>query len=516
MAGPGNFGRETITRDIRRPTVQARLVGLSGPHAGQTHNLGGEPVLFGRDDEAEFSVNSPEVSRQHAVLLRTDAGAWILEDLSSSNGSFVNGLRVKGAAEIHFGDRIQLGSETLFIFTHQDMLEDQVLQLQKMEALGSLAGEVAHDFKNLLTVMYTTVGFLRVAHKEEELLTAGDLDDEGLTRHLDRMQEASERANDLCHRLLSFSRPGTGKHGPVDVASVVEEAVKLCQETFDEKLIIETKSSPGLTVPADASQVHQVVMNLLINARDAMPDGGTIRVAADRIPLLATLGMDVPFTPGEYVAISVADNGSGIDEATRARMFEPFFTTKPAGEGSGLGLATVYAIAARHGGHALVESAPGEGATLRVFFPTRVPGKPEALGRMPAHTADLPAIKFPENAVLLCLDDGAAAKELKERLDEAGMEEVIVVRSGAEAIRLYEQHRRGILLILLDKDLVDMDAVDAVRALQRINPEADVLVLANSLEETEAAEIRLAGALGVIPRDASADQLKEMMLRIDQ
>jgi len=363
---------KTITRDIRRPSLQARLVGLAGPLAGKVQNLNGRRMVLGRDDSVAIAINSPDVSRQHAALERTRTGVWMLEDLGSSNGTFVNGLEVKSSVEIHFGDRIQLADEALFVFSHQDQLEDQVLQLQKMQAMGALAGEVAHDFKNMLAVIFSTVDMMRLAQGSGELVATGRLSSTDLTRHLDRMQEASDRSRELIERLLTFASPSEGTNLPVDFGAVTQEAVALCQETFEDGVEIITDITPGLYLTGDAGQVHQAVMNLLINARDAMNGSGKIHVVVEKIRLDPSLGLDVPFSTGEFIVISVRDSGPGMSEEIRLKVFEPFFTTKAKGEGTGLGLATVYSIASRHGGHALAESAPGEGATIRIFFPCEV------------------------------------------------------------------------------------------------------------------------------------------------
>ena len=506
-------GRKTITRDIRRPTIEARLVGLVGPLAGKAYNLDGSVILMGRDDKAGIQVQSLEVSRNHARLFRTDLGAWMLEDLKSSNGTFVNGLRVLGKQEVRFGDRLQLGGEALFVFTHKDMLEDQVLQLQRMEALGKMAGEVAHDFKNMLTVIFSTVDMLKKAQSREDLQPSGKLTDESLTRHLDRMVEASERSNELIQRLLNFAKPAEEKiQNIVDAGEVIREVVALCEETFPENLRIISEFGSDLEFPGDAGQIHQVVMNLLMNARDAMPDGGDIQLSVERLTLNTSLGLDVPFTPGDYVTISVGDTGPGMDEATRLRAFEPFFTTKPEGKGTGLGLATVYAIAARHNGHAIIEGDLGQGTTVRVFLPCK---KKYEMDRttQPSLTADLPVLNLDGKTVLLVEPDMARREALKPKLEAAGAAQVLIARSGLGAIKAFTQNRQTVRLVLLEKDLPDLDCDEAVRALRRQDAGARILVLAGKLEPEEPAELRKAGALGVIPRDAPVDQFKEALNR---
>ena len=519
MASSHHRDSDTITQDIRRPTNLARLVGLAGPHAGRVHNLSGDPVFFGREERADIRIKSLEVSRRHARIQRELNGAWKLIDLNSANGTHVNGSTVQGELEIYFGDRIQLGKEALFVFTHQDGLEDQVLQLQKMEALGKLAGEVAHDFKNLLTVMFSTVAVLRKAQAQGDLTPSGSLNQRDLARHLDHMTEASERSNDLIMQLLTFSRPGTGSHGPVDLGEVVVKAVALCQETFPRGITLAHDVTEEIIIPADSGQVHQVVMNLLLNARDALEEGGEIRASCQRITLDTAGGLDVPFAPGDYVVISVSDNGPGIDDITKARVFEPFFTTKKSDKGSGLGLATVYAIAARHGGHALVESQPDQGTTLRVFFPVG----PPPVTHEPAETAEpaetimtslLPTVSIPmRKSVLLALSDEDSIPLLISQLKAAGVFMVHVARTGAEAVNMFEEERRTIKLALVDKDLPDLTGLDVIRIMRRMYPEARLTLMAAELDPEEAAMARRAGALGVLPRNTSVGQIEEALRR---
>ena len=383
-----------------------------------------------------------------------------------------------------------------------------------MEALGNLAGEVAHDFKNMLTVIFTSVACLREAQRNEDLLTAGKLSAGELTEYLDWMQEASERSNEMIQRLLSFARPSVGKQEIIDFSEMIKEAVALCKATFPAEITIEAYTKLGLTAPGDSGQVHQVLMNLLINARDAMPDGGSILITAEKIPFNTALGLDVPLTPGDHIAISVSDDGPGMDDATKARIFEPFFTTKPTGKGTGLGLATVYGIATRHGGHTMVESTPGEGTTMRVFFPCQLSADEDSEPE-PSRTRDIPKLEIEDNIVLLALADEHKFEGIQSRLESVSASPVVVTRSGAEAVQYIQQHRGGVLLTLLDQSLPDLAGVDAVRAIKGADPEARVVILATSVEEHEAEELRKAGALGVLPRSASSDQLQEAIQRVE-
>ncbi len=513
MTTPLSKGKKTITRDIRRPTIDARLVGLVGPRAGKVYNLDGASTLMGRDNSARIQIQNLEVSRSHARLFRTDLGAWMLEDLLSSNGTFVNGLRVQDKVEVRFGDRIQVGGEALFLFTHKDMLEDQVLQLQKMEALGKLAGEVAHDFKNMLTVIFSTVDILKKAHLREDLNPSGKLNDESLTRHLDRMANASERSNELIHRLLNFAKPADNEfQSIVDAGEVVREVVSLCKETFPDSIRIEVEVGGDLEIDGDPGQINQAVMNLLMNAGDAMPEGGEIQISVEKLALDTSLGLEVPFSPGDYVAITVEDTGFGMDEATRLRAFEPFFTTKPQGKGTGLGLATVYAIAARHNGHAIIEADEGKGATVKVYLPCRQRWEDDQTA-LPRVTADLPVLDLEGKVVLLVEPDMAQRKVLVARLEAAGAARILIERSGIGAIKTFTQNRQTIRLVFMDKELPDLDGDEVVRALCNQDAGARIIVLAGDLDPGEPVELREAGALGVIPRTASTEQLKEALDR---
>ena len=249
--------------------------------------------------------------------------------------------------------------------------ERQLRQRQKLEAIGRLAGGIAHDFNNLMSVVVM----------RSELLQAGLPAGSPLGEELQHIKAAGLSAARLTQQLLAFASSQVVRKAPHDLARLVEDLSALLGPTIGERIAVETRLTPGCTVEADRGQLEQVVMNLVLNARDAMPRGGllTIEVAPVSVDPAGAAQVDVP--AGEYVGLVVADTGSGMDEATLTRLFEPFFTTKPEGKGAGLGLSTVYGIVRQGGGGVRVESRPGQGARFTVLLPrVQAPSAPAGEG----------------------------------------------------------------------------------------------------------------------------------------
>ena len=230
-------------------------------------------------------------------------------------------------------------------------LERQLLHSQKLEALGTLAGGIAHDLNN------TLVPIMALSKLTARRFEAGSL----VRANLDTIYEASERARDLVKRVVAFSRKDESEKCETNIAEVVDEALKLLRATIPSSIALETRIEKVPAIPADGSQIHQIVTNVVSNASQAIGgEIGTITVTLDR----------VPGPSGESaICLSVKDTGMGMDEATQQRIFEPFFTTKPVGQGTGLGLSIVHGIVASHGGHIEVTSAPGKGTKLDLYFP---------------------------------------------------------------------------------------------------------------------------------------------------
>jgi signal transduction histidine kinase len=350
--------------DTDAPPIGAmgRLVCLAGPGTGRVHALSGGAVVIGRSDDVGIQILGDDVSRHHARVIWAGS-QHVLEDLGSRNGTWVNGMPVTRHA-LRTGDRVQIGGSAIFVYTPGDDLEQRAQRLQKLESLSHLAGGIVHDLKNTLVVLAANLDVLeqRVGALDEETRACiGD------------MREAVGHTGDLTQRLLYFARrdqPTAASR--IALRSVVDAVLGLVRRPFEgaHGIRVDVAVSPALHVRADTGELHHVLLNLALNARDAMPSGGRLAITA-RIAAISradALRLHLP-APGRYVELAVSDTGIGMDAATLARAFEPFFTTKREGEGTGLGLATVYGIVRRWGGNVHVDSAPGEGACFRIFLP---------------------------------------------------------------------------------------------------------------------------------------------------
>jgi signal transduction histidine kinase/ActR/RegA family two-component response regulator len=342
--------------------------------------------------------------------------------------------------------------------TERRRLEARFHQSQKMEAIGQLAGGIAHDFNNILTAIIGYGGML---------LT--ELDDESeLQTDVDGIMRAAESAAQMTHQLLAFSRGQILRPDVIDINSVIGSTRAMLSRLIGDHIVFVAEPGSDIhAVKVDASQLQQVLMNLAINARDAMPNGGKLTIASSNVVLDETYAASHPeVTPGEHVMISVSDSGTGMDPETQARLFEPFFTTKGPGHGTGLGLATVYGIVKQSGGHISVYSEPGCGATFRVYFPA-----------VRESTTDIPQeiTVAPESASgkerILVVDDNVAvrgvAKTILERLGYV----VMIAGDGMEALEILKNADTRPKLLLTDVFLPGMTGPELYREVAALYPE---------------------------------------------
>ncbi len=343
--------------------------------------------------------------------------------------------------------------------TEEAALEDQLRQSQKLEGIGLLAGGVAHDFNNILT------GILGYANMLEPDATPGSTMQEGL--HV--IQQAAERAAELTTQLLSFARRGKKQNTTVDLNSTILEVVSLLTRTVNKNIAVaEYFDTDQATVLGDPGQLQQVVLNLAINGRDAMPDGGrltfrTWRQTFDARQLVAHPGAE----PGVFVSLSVSDTGVGIEKKNLRRIFEPFFTTKDGEKGMGMGLATVYGIVKAHHGFIDVQSEPGHGATFMVCIPATdtAPAAPHATEN-----------SRPGHGLILVVDDEEVVRKLaSEMLRRAGYD-VVTVSGTEEAVAWYQTHPGQAALVIIDMVMPGKDGQDCFTALKAIDPDVRAIL----------------------------------------
>jgi len=348
-------------------------------------------------------------------------------------------------------------------------LEEQLVQAQKMESVGRLAGGVAHDFNNLLS---TIIGYgeLALSRVEEE---------NPARQPLGYILEAGKRAADLTGQLLAFSRRQILEVRPLDLRNVAQGLSKMLERMIGEDVKLFLRFGEDLrVVSADRAQMEQILMNLAVNARDAMPEGGRLTVEVRNIDLDARFSKaHEGLSPGPYVMMVVTDSGTGLTPEVQARIFEPFFTTKEVGKGTGLGLSTVYGIVRQHKGCITVESEPGLGTTFRVYLPAAI----EAV--QPAERKESTSI--PKGGeTLLVVDDEATIRNLvSDCLSPLGYR-VLMARSGQEALTLAESLSEPIGLLLADVVMPGMKGTDLAKSLKRLQPSVKVIYMSGYLDDT--------------------------------
>jgi PAS domain S-box-containing protein len=354
--------------------------------------------------------------------------------------------------------------------TERRVLEDQFRQAQKMEAVGRLAGGVAHDFNNLLMVIS---GYTEVLLERTERSHA-------LYQKMEAIQQAADRATTLTRQLLAFSRKQLLQLKVVDVNAIVADMERLLRPLIGENIELITRLAPDLgRTRADAGQIEQVIMNLVVNSKDAMPNGGKIIIQTANVSLDDDLRREYSYIhPAPYVMVSVTDTGQGMSKETQSRIFEPFFTTKEKGKGTGLGLSTVYGIVKQSGGYVFVRSEPGRGTTFRIYLP-RVEEAAEPLDGVPSSQSAAEG----SETVLLVEDEESVRQLVRETLESKGYK-VLEAEHGEAALRIASAHPAQIHLLITDVIMPGMGGRDLAKHLGESRPETAVLYLSGYTEDT--------------------------------
>ena len=362
-------------------------------------------------------------------------------------------------------------------------LHEQLFQSQKLEALGTLAGGIAHDFNNLLA---SIMGYASLAKAD---LEAGH----PVLRHVDIIETASLRASELTQQLLAFAKGGKFDARPNDVNAIVAEVVALLSRTIDKSISIDVKTAMNLR-PAicDAGQVQQAVLNICINGRDAMPDGGSLTIKTENVHLnIQDVQMYVDIAPGDYVRIFISDTGIGMDRETREHMFEPFFTSKE--KGTGLGLSLTYGIVKKHNGFIQVYSEPDRGSTFLV--------------NLPACTREDTCVKERERMdlrkgteTILVVDDEALIRDLARDILRRFGYTVLTAGGGEEALALYRLHSRDIAAVILDIIMPGMNGREVFQKIRELNPAAKIIISSGYSHDRDADHLLEQGAAGFVQK----------------
>ena len=475
-------------------TGPARLIAIAGSQAGRKFKIG-DLAVIGRGGDTAVTLEDPEVSRNHARVSKSDVGAYLLEDLGSKNGTQVNGLPITRHL-LSFGDKIQVGPHVMLLFAPFDPIEDQLLQRQRLEALGRVGAGVAHDLNNMLGAIGASIDFL------SKLPTERTLSSEEVRECFEDIRLAAGQATDLTRGILKFARGRAQAHSPVDLSGLCSDVMRLIRHTFDRAIQIESKIYPGLSVRGDQAELHQVLMNLCLNARDAMPQGGVLRVSASAVTPHSVVLPEQLNASAPHLVLSVEDTGVGMDEATRARIFEAFFTTKREGAGFGLGLATVKEVVTFHGGQIQIQSEEGKGTRFLVFLPMH-----QSHAVSTSITGAHEAQQSSSRGLILLVDDEEVVRRSFARLLRQAGHVVVEAPDGVKAVEAYRNSFPRPHLVILDLDMPVLTGEETQERLLKVDPGARILFVSGHDEPSRESAVHARGALGFLRKPCKVNVL---------
>ena len=511
-------GRVWSFRDIterkkaeRKILQQANLIDLA-QDAIVVRDLGHWITFWNKGAERLFGWSAEEIKgRQITELLYRDPAPFeVAQQELLEQGSWSGELRqlTKAGHEVVVSSRWTLvrdaedhPSAVLAIntdLTEKKKLESQFLRSQRMESIGTLAGGVAHDLNNILAPIMMSAPLLRhgLGPKETETL-------------INNIETSAQRGADIVKQLLAFARGIEGERVVVNLRHMVDEMAKIVRETFPKNITVQAKNSRDLwPIIGDPTHIHQVLLNLCINARDAMPNGGSITITAENMQVDDHYAsFDAQAKKGPYVVLRVADTGTGIPPEIIDQIFDPFFTTKEHGKGTGLGLSTVLGIAKSHGGFLNVTSEIGKGTTFSCFFPATPNAKLEA-------RAEKKALPRGNGETILVVDDEAGILTAARKLLETHGYKVLSSSDGVEALAVFSQNRNAIKAILTDVMMPIMDGAAMMRVLKKLEPNIKVIATSGIDQDAKFEELKALGMKAFIAKPYTAEKVLTTLRQI--
>ena len=376
--------------------------------------------------------------------------------------------------------------------TEQRSIQQQLLRAQRLESVGTLAGGIAHDLNNILSPILMGVEGLSLQHSDERS-----------RKILEIIKTAAQRGASIVRQVLSFARGIEGVHAEVQPKHIIREVEELIKETFPKTVEVRSHIPKDLLpVIGDATQLHQVLINLCVNARDAMPEGGILTLSAENVELDETYArMHVEARPIRYVVLNVEDTGTGIAPGIVEKIFDPFFTTKEPGKGTGLGLSTAHSIAKSHGGFINVYSEVGKGTSFKVYIPAADQKKD---GRAEKVQEGIP---MGEGELILIADDEAAVREITKQILEAYGYQVLLAKDGTEAVVHYAEKSKEIRVVLIDMMMPFMDGAATIRALRKIDPRVKIIATSGLASSAQKAEVAGLGVNAFLAKPYTAEAI---------
>jgi two-component system, cell cycle sensor histidine kinase and response regulator CckA len=410
------------------------------------------------------------VKYQEAKKVLMEKGGWTGELATANRGG--NALIMESRWTLVRDERAN--PKTILVIdtdiTEKKALETKFLRSQRMDSIGALAGGIAHDLNNALAPVIMGSELLRSCQ--------GEADRE---KFLDIIHSNAHRATGLVKQILGFARGSEARSGPVQIRHLVREMGKMIQDTFPKSILFSVKMTgkDPWTVRGDTTEIHQVLLNLCVNARDAMPEGGQLTLSAENFTIDEKMAMATGAAPGPYVMISVADTGTGIPPEVLPRIFEPFFTTKKEGKGTGLGLATVAGIVKNHGGFMDIDTQAGKGTKFKVYFP--------AIESVDATEAESKEVVMPagHGELIFLIDDEEILLEMTKTMLESFGYQVITARDGLQGVARFREYQDKIKLVITDSDMPHMDGKGVIRAIKELKPNIPIIIASGTKGNAE-------------------------------